>query len=92
MKSKTAIRLALLSSILLTALLFPKIAELESEPPANLRFAISFPATNSKEPLDGRILLLLSTDNSKEPRFQISEDLDTQQVFGVDCRWIEAGP
>ena len=49
-----------------------------------LRFNVSFPETASKEPLDGRLLLLISTNNDKEPRFQISEDLNTQQVFGID--------
>jgi hypothetical protein len=88
MKSKTAIRLSLLLSVLFTSLFFPKIAEMKSEPASNLHFAISFPETNSKQPLDGRILLLLSTDNSKEPRFQISEDLNTQQVFGVDAEGL----
>lgn len=58
-------------------------AELKS-PAANLRFDISFPATASKEALDGRLLLLLSTSSDSEPRLQISEDLTTQQVFGVD--------
>jgi len=49
-----------------------------------LKFNVSFPETASKEPLDGRLLLLISTNNEKEPRFQISEDLSTQQVFGID--------
>ena len=51
---------------------------------ANLRFDVSFPASASNEPVDGRLLLLISNNNSEEPRFQISEDLNTQQVFGVD--------
>ena len=50
----------------------------------DLRFWITFPDTSSHEPVDGRLLLLVSTDGSKEPRFQISEDLNTQQVFGFD--------
>src|SRR6478672_432716 len=51
---------------------------------AKLKFNVSFPQTASKEPLDGRLLLLISTNNEKEPRFQIIEDLSTQQVFGID--------
>lgn len=48
------------------------------------RFAVSLPESVTT-PVDGRVLLLLSTDDSKEPRFQISDTaLDTQQVFGVD--------
>ena len=34
--------------------------------------------------LDGRLLLLLSKNDSKEPRFQISDAANTQMVFGVD--------
>jgi hypothetical protein len=56
-----------------------------------LRFAVSFPTAGSKEPLDGRMLLLISNDNSKEPRFQITEDPDTQQVFGVDVNGLRPG-
>jgi len=55
------------------------------------RFAISFPESSSKAPLDGRLLLLISTDNAKEPRLQISEDLSTQQVFGVDVDGLKPG-
>jgi hypothetical protein len=56
-----------------------------------LRFAISYAAASNKDPLDGRMLLLVSKDNSKEPRFQITEDLDTQQVFGVDVTGLKPG-
>jgi hypothetical protein len=59
--------------------------------PAGPRFSISFPESASKAPLDGRLLLLISTDNSKEPRFQISEDLSTQQAFGVDVDGLKPG-
>ena len=53
---------------------------------ARLRFAVRFPASLEKGPLDGRLLLLLSTDPSAEPRFQLSETnvAQSQQAFGVD--------
>jgi len=60
-------------------------------PATNLHFFISFPETSSRELIDGRILLLVSTDESKEPRFQINEDLNTQQVFGVDVGGLKPG-
>src|SRR6266478_1402355 len=59
--------------------------------PARLRFSISFPESVSKEALDGRLLLLVSADNAKEPRFQISEDLSTQQVFGINVEALKPG-
>ena len=45
---------------------------------------VVFPRQRSAEPLDGRLLLLVSTDSTGEPRFQISDDPVTQQVFGMD--------
>ena len=54
-------------------------------PPAGLRVEISYPASLGAGPFDGRVLLLLSTDDAAEPRFQISDtSLQSQQVFGVD--------
>ncbi|HXQ74119.1 MAG TPA: hypothetical protein VN844_26685, partial [Pyrinomonadaceae bacterium] len=55
------------------------------------RFEISFPASLDKGPIDGRLLLLISTSTEGEPRFQINEDLNTQQVFGVDVDARKAG-
>ena len=46
---------------------------------------VTYPASLAKGPLDGRLLLLLSTDDQAEPRLQISDtSLTTQQVFGID--------
>jgi hypothetical protein len=55
------------------------------------KFSISFPETVCKIPLDGRLLLLISTNGEKEPRFLITEDLPTQQVFGVDVEGYKPG-
>ena len=51
---------------------------------AQNKFTISFTEQHSKTPLDGRILLLISTDGSQEPRFQINDGLQTQQIFGTN--------
>jgi len=58
---------------------------------ARLRFSISFPQERSRTPLDGRVLLMVSKDGTAEPRFQISDDADTQQVFGIDVVGLKAG-
>ena len=76
---------------LLFVLLFSANAELKSTNSASPVFEISFPETASKEPLDGRLLLLISTNDTREPRLQISEDLTTQQVFGVNVDAWKAG-
>lgn len=43
------------------------------------------------EPMDGRLLLLLSTNDKAEPRFQISDDVGTQLVYGMDIEGMTAG-
>lgn len=60
---------------------------------ARLRFAVRFPASLEDGPLDGRLLLLLSTDPSAEPRFQLSETnvAGSQQVFGIDVEGWRPG-
>ncbi len=59
--------------------------------PAQTRFEVSFPASASAAPLDGRLLLLLSTDDSDEPRFQINDTPKTQIVFGVNVDGWQPG-
>jgi hypothetical protein len=54
-------------------------------------FAISFPKGKSTAPLDGRLLLLLSTDGSAEPRLQINDGPNTQLVFGADVEAWKPG-
>ena len=63
------------------------IAQPASSSPANgngPKFEITFPRDCSAQPLDGRLLLLLSTDPSEEPRMQIDISPNTQMVFGID--------
>ncbi|HEX7023695.1 MAG TPA: hypothetical protein VF187_02660 [Gemmatimonadales bacterium] len=51
---------------------------------APLRIAVTFPKERSGTPLDGRLLFLVSTDSTAEPRRQISDGPETQIVFGMD--------
>lgn len=83
-------RLLVLASFLAFAALLAPVAQLQSDP-GNLKFAISFPAASSKDAIDGRMLLLISKNDSREPRFQINEDLTTQQVFGVNVDRLKPG-
>ena len=81
---------ALATLALLAALVPPPSAAAE---PARLRIAVSFPAALEKGLLDGRLLLLLSTDPSAEPRFQLSDTnvARSQQVFGLDVEGWRPG-
>jgi len=58
---------------------------------ASPKFAVSFPAERSAQPLDGRLLLLLSNDGSAEPRFQINDGAKTQLIFGIDVDGLAPG-
>ena len=47
-------------------------------------FSVSFAREQSSAALDGRLLVLISTDPSAEPRMQITNSPNTQMVFGMD--------
>lgn len=42
-------------------------------------------------PLNGRLLLLMSTNEDTEPRFQINDGYNTQVVFGMDVNGLQPG-
>jgi hypothetical protein len=48
-------------------------------------FAVTLAPDHAREPLNGRLLLLLSIDASKEPRQQVDVGTKSQQVFGIDA-------
>jgi hypothetical protein len=56
-----------------------------------LRFEIVFPASLREAPVDGRVLLVISTKSNPEPRFQVGEALDTAQFFGTDTEGLAPG-
>src|SRR5438105_2167334 len=58
-----------------------------------LRFAISFPAARSAQPLDGRVLLFISDDGRTEPKSQSDEYRanTTRPTFGVDVDGLGPG-
>lgn len=58
---------------------------------SKLRFVVSLPDGDSAAPVDGRMLVFISTDSSREPRFQISDGDATQQLFGIDIDGLGAG-
>ncbi|RRQ50749.1 hypothetical protein DZC72_01185 [Maribacter algicola] len=52
---------------------------------------VSFNASVSQEAKDGRLLLMFSSDDSKEPRFQINDGLNTQLIFGMNVDNMDPG-
>jgi len=57
----------------------------------SLCFGISFSKDVCEETLDGRMLLMISTDESREPRFQISDGPETQLIFGINVDGLKPG-
>src|SRR5262245_22437064 len=53
--------------------------------------SIKLSDTLSRENVDGRLLLIFSKNFSGEPRFQISDAPNTQQIFGVDVEGWQPG-
>jgi hypothetical protein len=52
---------------------------------------VSFAASASSKPLDGRVLFLLSNDPSDEPRMQIDDTPRSQMIFGMTVDGLKPG-
>ena len=54
---------------------------------------VTFPSEKSGEPLDGRLILVLSQDTAGEPRFHVTDGPGAQPVFGLDVEgWAPGTP
>ena len=59
---------------------------------AGFRIGVSYPEGFGPGPFDGRMLLMISDDDGREPRFQISSrNEDAQPIFGIDVEGLKAG-
>ncbi len=52
---------------------------------------VTLPAELADKPLDGRLLVMFSTNPNVEPRFNITDGPETGQVFGIDVENWEPG-
>jgi hypothetical protein len=80
--------LSFVIAILVTASVATRVLAQSTNSP---QFSIAFSQQVSAKPLDGRMLLLLSTDPSEEPRMQINDTLKSQMVFGIDVDALQPG-
>jgi hypothetical protein len=85
------VRLAVLTLLAPLAVAFGAASTHAAPPPDAQKFSVSFPKERSAQPLDGRLLLILSNDPSEEPRMQISLLPRTQMIFGVDVDAMQPG-
>ncbi len=76
---------------LLPVLLLPLLVGACSEPPGGtrLRFEVSFPETLRSEALTGRVFVMISDSDRREPRLQVSRR--GTPFFGVDVEGLEPG-
>ena len=76
--------------IISLAILF--IFVLNSEPArSQLQFEVSVSPQVEPGSVTGRLLLMLSRNSEQEPRFQIMNQNNPQQVFGIDVNGLEPG-
>jgi hypothetical protein len=85
------VRLFLLCAVVITCVA-PGGIRSGSSAQAGARFVVRLGTSVSQQPLDGRLLLLISKDGSREPRFQVSAtSLSSAQVFGIDVEGMKPG-
>lgn len=76
---------------LLTMLLSVFVLSCNSESKNNnIAINVSFPDSISNENIDGRLLLILADNNKTEPRFQVTEGLNAQPIFGINVEGLNA--
>lgn len=62
-----------------------------SEESKSVSFTITLSDSLDVDQLDGRLLLMLSTNKDAEPRFQINNGLNTQLIFGKNVEGWQKG-
>jgi len=53
-----------------------------------LRIEVTYPPSLEAGPLDGRVLVVISSSEGREPRFQVGRGLSSQPLFGVDVEGL----
>jgi hypothetical protein len=81
------------ASTLTGALLGAALSLLASATLAAERFAVSFPDSASAKPIDGRVILLVSKDLTREPRTHVAPNLplDSPYLFGANVDGLAPG-
>ena len=81
----------LLSLLLAASLLLVACAPATDPAGSSTSFAISFTDSASSSTLDGRLLLIVSKDDDREPRFQVRPGVDAVQIFGLNVDGMAPG-
>ncbi len=59
--------------------------------PSEVRFVVTVPPSAGSDPVDGRVLVMVSTSKEGEPRFEINDGVQSQQIFGMDVEGLKPG-
>ena len=70
--------------VLTAAMIGTALAANLSAPALATDFRVTLPASGIDASNDGRIILVITPDDSKEPRFQVKLGADAPQVFGIN--------
>ena len=65
--------------------------ERKHDVPTTNKFVVTISDSLLEYPMDGRMLLMFSKDSTDEPRFQISEKINSQQIFGINVEGLQKG-
>lgn len=52
--------------------------------PAPTRIVVTFASSVEPKPIDGRLLVVVAKEESPEPRFRVTDNDDSAQIFGID--------
>lgn len=75
----------------LALLLLMALPARAASPAPSFRVEVTFPAGLHPAAVNGRLYLMVSTDASEEPRFQVNERPDTQQFFAIQVHAWKPG-
>jgi hypothetical protein len=78
-----------LYTLIITGLIL--LFSLFDESSAELSFSLSVAPVILEEPIDGRMLLLISESDKKEPRFLSGDSPESLLIFGIDVDSLYAG-
>jgi hypothetical protein len=89
------VRIAVSAAVICTCSLSSRTTAAAVAAHAGNSFTINFPAARSAGPLDGRVILLLSRDLTREPRTHVAADepLESPYLFGLNVDgWVPGHP
>ena len=87
-----AIRYRVFAPLILAASAAAVEPALSSPQQAPAAVVIRLPQSLAKDAVDGRLLLMVARDDTREPRFQVTAtSLSSAQIFGIDVEGLKPG-